>query len=74
MVKFQSSERGCTECLIDSGYKAENEEKDKLNQLISDTIGMLTWNISAQLSLAKNNDEVLLEVIRKETNAWILSC
>ena len=57
-------------CLIDSGYKAENEEKDKLNQLISDTIGMLTWNISAQLSLAKNNDEVLLEVIRKETNAW----
>ena len=57
-------------CLMHSGYKAENEEKDKLNQLISDTIGMITWNIAAQISLAKNNDEVLLEVIRKETNAW----
>ena len=57
-------------CLIDCGYKANEEEKDKLNQLISDTIGMITWNISAQTCLEKSNDEALLEVIRKETNAW----
>ena len=57
-------------CLTDCSYKADEAEKDKLNQLISDIIGMITWNISAQLSLAKNNDAVLLEVIRKETNAW----
>jgi AAA family ATP:ADP antiporter len=57
-------------CLTDCAYKAGEEEKDKLNQLISDTIGMITWNISAQISLAGNNDEVLLGVIRKETNCW----
>ncbi|MBA4322579.1 MAG: hypothetical protein C0408_07150, partial [Odoribacter sp.] len=57
-------------CLTDCGYKAGEEEKDKLNQLISEIIGMITWNISAQISLARNNDEVLLEVIRKETLVW----
>jgi ATP:ADP antiporter, AAA family len=57
-------------CLMDSGFKAEGEDKDKLNQLISDTIGMITWNISAQLSLSKQNDKELLDVIRKETTSW----
>ena len=57
-------------CLIECGFKADNEEKDKLNQLVSDIIGMITWNISAQLSLSRENDKDLLEVIRKETNAW----
>jgi ATP:ADP antiporter, AAA family len=57
-------------CLIDFGFRATDEEKDKLNQLISDIIGMITWNISAQVSLEKSNDTVLLEVIKKETKAW----
>jgi hypothetical protein len=57
-------------CLTDCGYKADDEEKDKLNQLISEIIGMITWNISAQITLTRNNDEPLLEVIRKETIAW----
>jgi ATP/ADP translocase len=57
-------------CLTDCGYKADDEERDKLNQLISEIIGIITWYISAQISLVKNNDEVLLEVIKKETNAW----
>jgi len=57
-------------CLINFGFKANDEEKDKLNQLISDIIGMITWNISAQVSLEKGNDTVLLEVIRKETKTW----
>jgi ATP:ADP antiporter, AAA family len=56
--------------LIDCGFKANAEEKDKLNQLISDIIGMITWNISAQLSLTKANDKILLEVIQKETFTW----
>jgi hypothetical protein len=57
-------------CLTASGYKADNEDKDKLNQLISDLIGMMTWNISALITLARNNDEPLLDVIRKETSDW----
>jgi AAA family ATP:ADP antiporter len=57
-------------CLSDCGYKADNEDRDKLNQFISEIIGIITWYISAQISLVQNNDEVLLEVIKKETNAW----
>jgi AAA family ATP:ADP antiporter len=57
-------------CLKDCGYKTDDEEKDKLNQLISETIGMITWNISAQITLSRNNDEPLREVIRNETIAW----
>jgi AAA family ATP:ADP antiporter len=57
-------------CLIDCGFKPNDEEKDRLVQLISDTIGMITWNISAQVSISKNNDTALLPVIHKETNAW----
>jgi ATP:ADP antiporter, AAA family len=57
-------------CLIEGGFKADNEEKDKLNQLISEIIGMITWNISAQITLTRNSDEPLLEVIRKETLIW----
>jgi ATP:ADP antiporter, AAA family len=57
-------------CLIDCGFKPNDEEKDKLVQLISDTIGMITWNISAQVSISKNTDTGLLPVIHKETSAW----
>jgi AAA family ATP:ADP antiporter len=56
-------------CLTDIGYRADEEEKDKLHQLVSEIIGMITWNISAQVSLGKNNDDALLEVIRKETKS-----
>jgi AAA family ATP:ADP antiporter len=57
-------------CLLECGYKTDEEEKDKLNQLISEIIGMMTWNISAQTCLTRHNDKVILEVIRKETDSW----
>ncbi len=57
-------------CLTECNYKADNEEKDKLNQLISEIIGIITWNISAEITLSGNNDESLLNVIRKDTIAW----
>jgi len=56
--------------LINSGYKATPEEKDKIHQLVSEIIGMITWNISAQSCLARNNNPVLLDVIKKETATW----
>jgi AAA family ATP:ADP antiporter len=56
--------------LIKSGYKANEEEKDKIHQLISEIIGMITWNISAQSCLEKSNNSDLLEVIKKETATW----
>jgi AAA family ATP:ADP antiporter len=70
MVQFKTNKEVVLKCLSDCGYKAGEEEKDKLNQFVSDIIGMLTWNISAQITLGKNNNQILLEVIKKETNAW----
>lgn len=57
-------------CLIENGYKVADEEKDKLHQLISEIIGTITWNISAQTCLANNNDIFLLKEFKKETAAW----
>jgi ATP/ADP translocase len=56
--------------LVNIGYKATGEEKDRIHQLASDIIGMLTWNIAAQASLGKTEHKTLLEIIKKETNAW----
>lgn len=58
------------ESLIKCGFRANDEEKDKLNQLVSDIIGMITWNISAQSCLAKANNGILLGVIKNETTSW----
>jgi ATP:ADP antiporter, AAA family len=56
--------------LVTIGYRAAGEEKDRIQQLVSEVIGMLTWNIAAQASLGKTEQKTLAEVIRKETNAW----
>lgn len=58
------------EQLISCGFRAGEEERDKLHQLVSEIIGMITWNISAQASLVKTGNILLLEVIRNETSAW----
>lgn len=57
--------------LIDLGFIASTEEKDKLHQLISDIIGLVTWNISAQCCLNDHNDPALIEVLKKETASWM---
>jgi ATP:ADP antiporter, AAA family len=57
-------------CLIDCEFKPSEEEKDRLHQLISDIVGLMTWNLSAKLSLQRNNDVFLLEVMMKEINRW----
>jgi AAA family ATP:ADP antiporter len=51
-------------------YKAPDEEKDHLYQLISDLIGVMVWNLSARVSLRRNNDNFLLEVLNKEIARW----
>ena len=38
--------------------------------IISDIVGIMTWNLSAKICLEKNNDTFLLEVIKKEINRW----
>jgi ATP:ADP antiporter, AAA family len=57
-------------CLIDCEFKPSGEDKDRLHQLISDTIGLMTWNLSAKTCLEKSNDTFLLDILEKELNRW----
>jgi ATP:ADP antiporter, AAA family len=57
-------------CLISCRFKPTSEDKERLNILISDVVGIITWNLSAKRCLEKNNDTVLLHEINKELNRW----
>ena len=57
-------------CLIQCHFKPSDEDKERLNILISDIVGIITWNLSAKRCLEKNNDLVLLNEINKELNRW----
>ncbi|MBK9390343.1 MAG: hypothetical protein IPN68_09185 [Bacteroidetes bacterium] len=57
-------------CLIGNNFKPSEEEKDKLHQLISETIGIMTWNLSARKSIERHSDQVLHGVIDKEISRW----
>ena len=57
-------------CLIESNFKPSIEDKERLNLLISDIVGIMAWNLSAKSCLEKNNDTVLLAEVDKELNRW----
>jgi AAA family ATP:ADP antiporter len=57
-------------CLINCGFRPSDEDKERLNLLISDIIGIITWNLSARRCLEKNNDTILLKEVSKELNRW----
>jgi AAA family ATP:ADP antiporter len=56
--------------LNDCGFKPSGEERDRLFRLISDTIGLMTWNLSAKICLEKNDDTFLLGVMKNEMVRW----
>ncbi|MGA1978399.1 MAG: Npt1/Npt2 family nucleotide transporter [Bacteroidales bacterium] len=51
-------------------YRSPDEEKDHIHQLISDTIGIMVWNLSARICIEKSNNTVLLKAINEEINRW----
>jgi hypothetical protein len=57
-------------CLIECRYTPSEEDKERLNILISDIIGIITWNLSAKRCLEKNNDAILLNEVNKELDRW----
>jgi hypothetical protein len=57
-------------CLIGYDFKPTDEEKDKLHQLITETIGIMTWNLSARKSIERNPDQILRDVVNNEINRW----
>ncbi|MBK7712740.1 MAG: hypothetical protein IPJ37_18615 [Bacteroidales bacterium] len=56
--------------LLKSHFIPSAEDKERLNMLISDIVGIITWNLSARRCLEKNNDDILLNEINKELNRW----
>jgi AAA family ATP:ADP antiporter len=57
-------------CLIECDFRPAMEDKDRLHQYISDVIGLMTWNLSAKISLEKANDQFLPGVMKKEIQRW----
>lgn len=57
-------------CLLECDFRPSDDDKDRLHQLISDVIGIMTWNLSAKVSLQRVNDIYLLSVLKKEMNRW----
>lgn len=56
--------------LYDCGFEPAGEEKDRLIRLITDTIGLMTWNLSAKICLEKSNDTFLPEEMKNEMARW----
>jgi hypothetical protein len=58
------------DCLIKCRFKPSDEDKKHLDKLTSDIIGIITWYISAKISLKRDNDIFLLEKINHEIERW----
>ncbi len=56
--------------LIRCGFEAGDENRDRILQEIQDIIGLLTWNLSAQITLKENNDKKLYRSLEKDTDWW----
>jgi hypothetical protein len=56
--------------LIDCKFVPTNVEKQRLDQLIIEITGLISWNLSAKIILKKSNDKFLLDVINIETERW----
>jgi len=56
--------------LVDCNYRIKEDETDRFHQLISDVIGIITWNISARVSITRSNNPALAEPLDMETARW----
>jgi ATP:ADP antiporter, AAA family len=56
--------------LLNCNFRPDEVEKDRLNQLSSDIIGIITWFLSAKISLVRDDDDFLLVEISREVERW----
>ena len=56
--------------LLDSGYNANKDQKERLKKIIYDTFGTLAWIIAALVSLQKSNDTLLSAEMSREYVRW----
>ncbi|MCE5346916.1 MAG: MFS transporter [Bacteroidales bacterium] len=57
-------------CLVNCKFLSSKGDRGRLNQLISEVAGLMTWNLSAKICLKKNNDTFLLGILEKEIKRW----
>jgi ATP:ADP antiporter, AAA family len=57
-------------CLTDFRFRPNGEERERLNTLVSDVVGIMTWNLAARRCLEKSRDELLLNEFNKELGRW----
>jgi AAA family ATP:ADP antiporter len=57
-------------CLINCNFIASEKETERLNQLTSEIIGIITWCLAAKISLQRANDTFLSEKISNEIIRW----
>jgi len=60
----------CLDTLINTGYRVKENERVKLKKNIFETFGTLSWIITAQVSLKKNNSGFLSAEMDKEYSRW----
>ena len=56
--------------LIINKFTPSEEEKQRLVLLASEVIGIITWNLSAKISLAEEHDDFLLDKVNYEIQRW----
>jgi len=56
--------------LINCKFVPSEEEKQRIHVLTSDLIGLITWNLSAKISLEQERDNFLLDRINNEIYRW----
>ncbi len=61
---------GALKSLIECRYKAREDEKERLCQIVSETGGIITWILSVKVCLEKNNETFLKREISKEFSRW----
>jgi AAA family ATP:ADP antiporter len=56
--------------LADCNYPIREDEKERLLHLISEVAGVLTWTLSARITIKGENDPLLNEAVKKEIDRW----
>jgi len=56
--------------LIRCAYKADEEVSNKIHQEVNSIAGLLSWNLSAQLKVRNNGNDLLADSLEEESRWW----
>ena len=56
--------------LAANGFRIPEKDRDRMHQIISETVGTITWYIQTMVALAKAENEELTEAVKAEMLWW----